>query len=207
VTENAPYLVDCAGRRFPFAGPVVTLGRSHDCDVHVPDKRASRRHAEIHWDGESSTLRDLNSANGTFLDGRRITTPQTLRDGNEIVIASAVFTFRDPESTIRVAEIPLLVVGQDSGEIWVNRNPVSLSLKEQALFDLLYQSAGCVCPKQKIAQVVWPEYQAEVYDYQIESLVKRLREKLEPDPRAPVLVVTVRGQGYKLAATVSRTLA
>ncbi|MDY6874868.1 MAG: FHA domain-containing protein [Chloroflexota bacterium] len=207
MTENAPYLVDCAGRRFPFASPVVTLGRSHDCDVHVPDKRASRRHAEINWDGEASTLRDLDSANGTFLNGRRITISQTLRDGDEIVIASAVFTFRDPEATIRVAEFPILVVDQDSGEIWVDRTPVSLSLKERALFDLLHSNTGRVCSKQEIAGAVWPEYQAEVYDYQIESLVKRLREKLEPDPRAPVLVVTVRGQGYKLAIIVSRTLA
>ncbi|RLC73381.1 MAG: transcriptional regulator, partial [Chloroflexi bacterium] len=54
------------------------------------------------------------------------------------------------------------------------------------------------CSKQEIAAAVWPEYQAEVYDYQIESLVKRLREKLEPDPRHPALIITARGWGYKL---------
>ncbi|MBL7064194.1 MAG: FHA domain-containing protein [Anaerolineae bacterium] len=196
--EHTPHLVDAAGRRFPLAGPSTTLGRSPNCDVHVPDKRASRRHAEVRWDGETCTLRDLGSANGTFLNGHRITTPQTLRDGDEIGIASATFTFRDPEATIRVAEFPLLVVDEASGEIWVNRNSVSLSPKEQTLFDLLYQNAGRACSKQEIAETAWPEYRAEVYDYQIESLVKRLREKLEPDPRNPVLIVTVRGRGYKL---------
>lgn len=54
------------------------------------------------------------------------------------------------------------------------------------------------CSKQEIAQAVWPEYQAEVYDYQIESLVKRLREKIEPDPPNPVLLLTVHGRGDKL---------
>ena len=201
MTENAPYLVDRAGRRFPLAGPITILGRSPNCDVYVPDKRTSRRHAEVRWDGESSTLRDLGSANGTFLNGRRITTPQVLRDGDEIGIASAAFTFRDPEATVRVAEFPLLVVDQASGEVWVNRNPISLSPKERALFDLLYQNAGRVCSKQQIAEAVWPEYRAEVYDYQVESLVKRLREKLEPDPRQPVLILTVRGRGYRLVAS------
>jgi DNA-binding response OmpR family regulator len=121
-----------------------------------------------------------------------------LRDGDEITIGSAIFIFRDPEATVRVDELPLLIVDERSGEIWVNRSPVSLSPKEQALFDLLYRNAGRVCSKQEIAQAVWPEYQAEVYDYQIESLIKRLREKLEPDPRRPALILTVRGQGYKL---------
>jgi len=184
-----------------LTGPVTTLGRSPNRDIYIPDQRASRRHAEIRWDGETATLHDLNSANGTFLGGQRITTPQTLRDGDEITIASAVFTFRDPEATVRVAEFPLLVVDEAAGEIWVNRKPISLSPKEQALFDLLYRNAGRVCSKQEIATTVWPEYQAEVYDYQIESLVKRLREKLEPDPRHPVLVITVRGRGYRLIAS------
>jgi len=198
VTENVPCLLDSAGRRFPLTGQVAILGRSSNCAVYVPDKRASRRHAEVGWDGETCMLRDLGSANGTFLNGNRIATSQMLHDGDEIVIASAVFTFHDPEATLRVAEFPLLVVNETLGEIWVNRNLVLLSPKEQALFDLLYRSAGRTCSKQEIACVVWPEYQAEVYDYQIESLVKRLRKKLEPDPRHPVLILTARGRGYKL---------
>jgi len=201
MTEDVSYLVDAAGRQFLLTARVVTLGRHPNCDVYIPDRRASRRHAEISWDGETCTLRDLGSANGTFLNGRRIVTPQVLQDGDEIAIASAVFTFHDPEATLRVAGIPLLVVDQASGEVWVNRNPVTLSSKERALFDLLYHNAGCPCSKQQIAEAVWPEYRAEVYDYQIESLVKRLREKLEPDPRQPVLLLTVRGRGYRLVTS------
>lgn len=196
--ENAPYLLDRAGRRFQLTEPLTTLGRAGNCPVFIPDPRASRRHAAIEWDGESCILRDLDSANGVFLNGCRITTPQTLRDGDEIAVASAVFTFRDPEATIRMAKLPLLVVDEASGQVWVNRNPVLLSPKEQALFDLLYQNAGRLCSKQEIAEAVWPEYQAQVYDYQIERLVKRLREKLEPDPHNPTLILTVRGRGYKL---------
>jgi len=203
VTGGEPYLVDAAERRFPVAGPVTTLGRSSECDVFIPDRRASRRHAEIHWDGEYCTLHDLNSANGAFLNGRRIVEPEMLRDGDEIAIAGVTFTFRDPEATIRETEFPLLVVDESSGEIWVNREPVSLSPKEQALFDLLHSDVGRVYSKREIAAAVWPEYETQAEDYQVESLVKRLREKMEPDPRSPVLIVTERGLGYKLYVRIT----
>lgn len=198
MTDNAPYLADAAGRHFPLADPVIVLGRSPKCDVFIADQRASRRHAEVRWDGEVSTLNDLDSANGTFLNGRRISAPETLRDGDEIAVASAVFTFRDPASTLRTKKFPRLIVDSTSGQVWVDRKPISLSPKEQVLFDFIYRHAGRACSKQEIAQAVWPEYQAEVYDYQIESLVKRLREKIEPDPPNPVLILTMHGRGYKL---------
>jgi two-component system response regulator RegX3 len=93
-------------------------------------------------------------------------------------------------------------VGRSShDDIWVNREAISLSVKEKALFDLLYHCLDQVCTKQQIADTVWSEYEADVADYQIQSLVKRLREKIEPDPRHPVLIVTVRGRGYKLVSS------
>lgn len=198
MTGNAPFLVDAAGQRFSVSASDITLGRSQTCDVFIPDQRASRRHAEVRWDGEYCTLHDLDSANGTYLNGQRIAEPQSLRDGDEIGIASATFTFRDPDATLRDVDRPLLAVDGAGGEIWVNRELVSLSPKERALFDLLHRSAGQLCSKQKIAAAVWPEYETQANDYQIESLVKRLREKLEPDPRNPVLILTERGRGYKL---------
>ena len=199
MTAGTPYLIDAAGRRFTLAGPVTTLGRSPQCDVFVPDRRASRRHAEVHWDGEQGTLHDLASDNGTHLNGCRITAPAELCDGDEIAIASAVFTFRDPEATVRCAEHPAVEVDAVTGEVRVNRNVVTLSPKELALFQYLHARTGCSCSKEEIARAVWPEYQTDVADYQVESLIKRLRAKLEPDPRRPVLILTARGQGYKLA--------
>ncbi len=196
--QGAPYLVDAAGREFPLGDAPLILGRLDKCAVYIADARASRKHAQIAWDGETSRLSDLDSANGTFLNGRRITAPEKLRDGDEIAVASAVFTFRDPDSTLRVGNFPLLVVDAKTGEIWINRKPIALSPKEQALFDLLHKNIGAPVGKQQIAETVWHEYQAQVYDYQIESLVKRLRGKIEPDPANPILIVTAHGRGYKL---------
>ncbi len=195
---DSPYLLDQAERRFEIVDDVTSLGRSGDADVHIADRRASRRHAEILWDGETCLLRDLGSTNGTYHNQRRAVVEVALRDGDVIQIAGARFTFRDPGATIRDGALPRLVVEGVGGEVWVDRQPVSLSPKERALFDLLWAQANEVCSKQAIAEAVWPEYEAEVHDYQIESLVKRLREKLEPDPRDPILILTQRGWGYKL---------
>jgi DNA-binding response OmpR family regulator len=91
------------------------------------------------------------------------------------------------------------VVDEASGEVWVDRCPVHLSQKQRALFMLLWHRRGHACTKDEIARVVWPECKGEIYDYQIESLVKRLRAKLEPHPEEPVMLLTVAGCGYRLA--------
>ena len=198
MTDDSPYLLDPANRRFSLARPATLLGRSPGCDLYIPDRRASRRHAEIAWDGETCTLRDLDSDNGTFLNGQRLTAPHSLADGDQIAVASATFTFRDPEATLHEPRLPRLIVHPISGDLTVNRRPVVLSAKEHLLFDLLHQNAGRPCTKAEIAAAVWPEYQTAAADYQVESLVKRLREKLESDPRQPILLLTVPGRGYKL---------
>ena len=47
--------------------PTITIGRSPENVVVVPDQEVSRKHAELTLDGESVMLKDLNSSNGTFL--------------------------------------------------------------------------------------------------------------------------------------------
>ena len=56
-------------------GPLVdglTLGRSDDNAVKLRDARASRQHARIIADGSGWTVEDLNSSNGTFVDGAQV---------------------------------------------------------------------------------------------------------------------------------------
>jgi DNA-binding response OmpR family regulator len=94
---------------------------------------------------------------------------------------------------------PELDVDLAAAEVRINRRRVQLSTKEFALLRLLFENRGKVCSKDEIGHVVWSEYQSGVFDYQIENLVRRLRKKIETDPRSPQLVLTMRGLGYKLA--------
>jgi hypothetical protein len=52
-------------------GRELVIGRRDDADVTIRDDGVSRRHASIHVEGEGAVLRDLGSANGTWVDGAR----------------------------------------------------------------------------------------------------------------------------------------
>ena len=71
------------------AAPVV-LGRQQGCDLVVRDARASRRHVELIPEEGGLWLKDLGSANGTYLDGRRVEEARLLEGGEEIRIGAVV---------------------------------------------------------------------------------------------------------------------
>ncbi len=48
------------------------IGRDPGCDLRLDVERVSRRHAVITWDGSRALLKDLNSTNGTFVNGQRL---------------------------------------------------------------------------------------------------------------------------------------
>ena len=68
-------------------GQTIALGRMEGCDVVVDDEAASRRHCTITAREEVCVLADLQSANGTFVNERRIATTE-LATGDRIRIGS-----------------------------------------------------------------------------------------------------------------------
>jgi hypothetical protein len=60
------------GHAETFTKSVISIGRDSENDFVVPDSRVSRRHAELHAQGELMELRDLQSTNGTWISGRQI---------------------------------------------------------------------------------------------------------------------------------------
>lgn len=198
--QPVPYLVDVTGKEHQLTTENSTIGRGVENEIVIVSKRVSREHARIHREGRKLILEDLGSTNGTFLNDQRVLSPQVLRDGDHILVGDTAFTFHDPDTTTRDTPFPDLEVDQEAGVVRVNRLPVSLSPKEFALLAYLFQHRGKVCSKEEIGQVVWVEYQEGIFDYQIENLVRRLRTKIELDPNSPVILLTVRGMGYRLVA-------
>jgi DNA-binding response OmpR family regulator len=197
-TIEVPFLCDPAGREHVLASDAVTIGRAVGNDIVITSRRVSREHARIERQGRRRVLFDLGSTNGIFFNDERLMAPVELRDGDRIQIGDVVLTFHDPESTYLDSPFPDLDIDEAAGLVRVDRRVVSLSPKEFVLLSHLYVHAGEVRSKDEIAAAVWPEYESGIYDYQIENLVRRLRERIEPDPSEPQLLVTVRGQGYKL---------
>jgi pSer/pThr/pTyr-binding forkhead associated (FHA) protein len=80
------------GARFLLDSDVTVAGRHPDADIFLDDVTVSRRHAEIVRDGKVFSVRDLDSLNGTYLEGAR-TAGGLLQDGSEIQIGKYRMTF------------------------------------------------------------------------------------------------------------------
>lgn len=91
-------------------------------------------------------------------------------------------------------------VDVEAGHVYVDGEQIEpLTDLEYRLLLLLYSRLDEVVDKYEIVEGVWgTEYIDEVDDGRIERLVSRLRSKIEPEPREPRYVQTVRGRGYRL---------
>lgn len=65
-------VVDIKGKRHALRKGRTVIGRGSDADITVDDAGASRKHAEIVWDGTRAQVSDLGSTNGTTLNGRAL---------------------------------------------------------------------------------------------------------------------------------------
>ncbi len=80
------------GRRTPIEGAVVQIGRAPSCEIVLDDRNVSRRHAEIRRRGPVVVLIDLDSTNGTIVNGRRVR-EHPLADGDRITLGNSRLTF------------------------------------------------------------------------------------------------------------------
>ena len=78
-----------ARKSFSLNGPTMTLGRQPDCDVQVPLAKISRQHCQLQINENKIFLRDMKSANGTYVNGEKIIHHE-LAAGDIIALADAV---------------------------------------------------------------------------------------------------------------------
>jgi len=64
------------------------IGRDPDATVHIDHSLISRRHARVTVDGDHAVLEDLQSRNGTFLNGHRVQSPTPLHDGDVLSLGN-----------------------------------------------------------------------------------------------------------------------
>ena len=106
-------------------------------------------------------------------------------------------TLLDEHDVIRLDGVEL---DTDSHEVRVRDQVVNLPLKEFELLSILMENAGRVLERSTLIDRVWgSDYVGDTKTLDVH--VKRLRSKIEDDPSAPVRIVTIRGLGYKYAAT------
>ena len=81
----------------PLRDGTTHVGRSFAADVRLDDQSVSRRHAILHERPVGTRILDDRSANGTFVNGRRVM-EATLQDGDVVVLGRVVLTYRDVPS-------------------------------------------------------------------------------------------------------------
>lgn len=210
IRGELPILVMKAGatveQKWTVEKDTVTIGRDEDCDVVLPERPISRRHAEIRREGDHYLLRDLNSKNGTYLNGQEIEGPVPLRDGDEIQIALRVkLLFVGVDATVPLtlddaqsAGLRLDKVGRRVSVRGQELTP-PLSLAQYRVLELLYDGEGRVCSRDEVVEVVWGlEEAAGVTEQAIDALIRRLRDRLAELDTEHQYVVTVRGHGFRL---------
>lgn len=90
VFQSGPYAGKSVG--LP-AGKTLNVGRNRDVELPLPDLKLSRRHCQLYYTGDKCMLRDLDSTNGTFVNGTRIKGEVELNDFDRIVIGDTEIEF------------------------------------------------------------------------------------------------------------------
>jgi hypothetical protein len=208
---EAPYLIvregELAGQRWSINADAVTIGREADCDIVLPERQVSRHHLRIYGDDTGYYAEDLQSKNGTHLNGQPLIGKQRLQDGDELQIALAVkLAFIGSEATLPLGQPPSqraarrLTLDTQARAVYIaGREIEPLSAPQFRLLELLYEHEGRIVTREDLVAAVWPEAQSTgVSEQAIDALVRRLRERLAEGDAEHNYILTVRGHGFRL---------
>jgi DNA-binding winged helix-turn-helix (wHTH) protein len=190
----------------------IDIGREIGCDITIPSRQVSRYHARITLETDGIVLEDLNSKNGTFCNGQRITERYILQDGDVFQVALAqVFQFVSSDVTLSLddaqilekseAEMKRLHLDPKSRRVWVLDKELDppLSAAQFRMLDLLYQKTNLVVSRDDIISSVWGEEEAAgVSEQAVDALLRRLRDRLASLDPHHMYIITVRGHGLRL---------
>ncbi len=83
-----------AGLEIPLGSEPLTIGRASDAGLQIRDDYTSTHHARLLLWGSDWVIQDLDSTNGTFVDGRRIDTPTQVPLGASVKVGATTFELR-----------------------------------------------------------------------------------------------------------------
>ncbi len=199
---------DQPSRQWPISKDSIVIGRGEECDVVLHERPVSRQHVRIYRQGDQYYVEDLESRNGTWVNGQPLKGSRELHDNDDIHVAMVGkirFIGSGATSPLTTAA-PSFLTGRlrlepDARRVFIKNEELNppLSLPQYRLLEQLYVNAGRICTRDEVIQTVWPEALGEgVSEQAIDALVRRLRDRLmELDPDWQY-IVTVRGHGFRL---------
>ncbi|HUG67488.1 MAG TPA: ATP-binding protein [Pirellulaceae bacterium] len=165
------------GRRYDLDDEAISLGRDNDNSIQLHDSEVSRHHAEVRCDEQGFLLVDLNSSNGSFVNGNQVT-EQQLTNGDRVQLGRTlmIFTGGDDSSSFSLAD-EVDIVGQ-SASVAGSRIIHSLSHEEGSqIIDRFDESASpWLARARSNLQIMYRTALAVSHTLDIDQLLHRIME-------------------------------
>ena len=203
------YQPDGSVKDIQLTSDQVVIGRSDDCDVIIEGKLISRHHACIRKQKSGYVIEDLQSQNGTLLNGKYIKDIQHLSDGDVIELGGmGKLVFSDSESTSSFLSASIVGIWLDveKQDIWIDGiclNP-KLSPAQYKMMEVLFAKKDLICTRAEIVSAVWPNVTEGVSEEAIDALIKRVRARLAEVNQGDQYLITLRSRGLMLKSPETR---
>ena len=166
------------GSRFELNGPTIRLGRDASNTLQVHDSEVSRHHAEIRCVDDDYTISDLNSSNGTFVNGQRVR-QHTLVSGDQVQLGGTLMLYTGPAEESQEDLAKIVSIGAPAEQDDRSRIVRSLTQEEGSrVFDLqaeIPQNSWLARVRSNL-QVMYRTALAVSHTLDIDQLLQRIME-------------------------------
>jgi len=134
------------GKSFTLTGAMI-LGRQQDCDICIPSEEISRQHAKLKVVPAGIMVEDLGSANGTFINDKRVQGSELLKPGEELRLDTVRFLLVAPgmdaqqqaASSSRLSDIPT-IPEKSNARLWIMVGLIAVIAAAMAVWGLMGKS-------------------------------------------------------------------
>ncbi|PJF43036.1 MAG: hypothetical protein CUN50_01935 [Candidatus Thermofonsia Clade 1 bacterium] len=186
----------------------LVIGREADCDIILNDPKISRQHVRLTQTADGRfQVEDLESRNGTWVNGMRLKGSRLLEDGDELDLArmvTIVFVaseITEPLAPEEIQESYRLRLDRNARRVFIGDREIlpPLSVPQYRLLELLFDANGGICTREDVVSAVWPDDVSDgISEQAIDALVRRLRDRISEYAPDHQYIVTVRGHGFRL---------
>ena len=151
-----------ADTQWVLNGQSLVIGRGEDCDIVLPERQVSRHHIRVYAENDVYYVQDLDSRNGTWVNGVQLKGTHLLEDGDQISLALAIrLQFIGTGATApRQSVVPADITGgrlridPEARRVFINNAEIDppLSPPQYRLLELLYTSGERICTRDKVVE-------------------------------------------------------
>jgi serine phosphatase RsbU (regulator of sigma subunit) len=131
------------GQQYPLLGERAIMGRHPDCDIVLDVGAVSRQHAQIVIVDDEFYVEDLESRNGTFVNGQLVKGRQRLQDNDRVKICDLLFSFHhDAPPSVVADTVPQPSSGSGLSLVMDEGDPASSNSTIMSTLDVKSSRAG-----------------------------------------------------------------